>query len=205
MSQYFYFYFIFLGLFSSTQLLHNTLHAYRSLLNINSLFSLLSLFFFLLLFFFFFFLISFYLNFLLSNNHFSQLWCAQLLVSNMSLEIPLKQVNTHSQETSHTADTSTPPSTAGKTTADVDIEKENTNDAHIDPTLARHAHDEDDAMKAVDQMGGEVVEIDEPTNKRLLKTIDRHLMPIMCMVYAMNFLDSMLCYALTCLVSSETN
>ena len=71
---------------------------------------------------------------------------------------------------------------------DVDVEKER----RVNTTLEKHAHDQDEAMKAVDEMDGDLVEVDEQTSKRLLRTIDRHLMPIMCMVYAMNYLDSML-------------
>ena len=74
---------------------------------------------------------------------------------------------------------------------DVDVEKESiANERIVNTTLEKHAHDEDEAMKAVDAMNGDLVEVDEQTNKRLLRTIDNHLMPIMCIVYAMNFLDS---------------
>ncbi|KAF4552471.1 MFS-type transporter-like protein 5 [Elsinoe fawcettii] len=49
--------------------------------------------------------------------------------------------------------------------------------------------DEDEAMKAMRAYGGEPIEIDAATNKRLLRIIDWHLMPIMCVVYGMNYLD----------------
>lgn len=68
----------------------------------------------------------------------------------------------------------------------VDIEKT----THIDPTLEKHTHDADEAMKAFDELRGEAIELDEATNRRLLKTIDWHLMPIMCCIYGMNYLDS---------------
>lgn len=71
----------------------------------------------------------------------------------------------------------------------VDIEK----DKHVDPTLKKHAQDADEAMKAFDEMQGEAIELDEGTNKRLLRIIDWHMMPIMCFVYGMNYLDSMFC------------
>lgn len=61
---------------------------------------------------------------------------------------------------------------------------------HVDPTLEKHAHDADDAMKIFDELHGEAIELDEATNKRLLRTIDWHMMPIMCFVYGMNYLDS---------------
>ena len=50
-----------------------------------------------------------------------------------------------------------------------------------------HSHDADEAMKAFES--GEIIEIDEATNKRLLRTIDMHMMPIMCVVYGLNYLD----------------
>lgn len=61
---------------------------------------------------------------------------------------------------------------------------------HVDPKLEKHAHDADEAMKAMQGLGEDIT-IDEETNKRLLRTIDWHLMPIMCFVYGMNYLDSM--------------
>ena len=77
--------------------------------------------------------------------------------------------------------------------ADVDVERETgeISEKQVNDTLKQHAHDEDEAMQAVDEMNGDLVEVDEQTSKRLLRTIDNHLMPIMCMVYAMNYLDSM--------------
>jgi MFS transporter, ACS family, allantoate permease len=50
-----------------------------------------------------------------------------------------------------------------------------------------HSHDADEAMKAFES--GEIIEIDEATNKRLLRTIDLHLLPLMCVVYGLNYLD----------------
>lgn len=68
----------------------------------------------------------------------------------------------------------------------VEVEK------HVDPTLEKHAHDADEAMQAIQDLQGEAIELDEATNKRLLRRIDWHMMPIMCVVYGMNYLDSML-------------
>lgn len=73
------------------------------------------------------------------------------------------------------------------TSSGVDVEQVK----HVDPTLEKHAHDADEALKAFEGLQGETIELDEATNKRLLKTIDRHMMPIMCFVYGMNYLDSM--------------
>jgi ACS family allantoate permease-like MFS transporter len=72
------------------------------------------------------------------------------------------------------------------TSSAVDIETAK----HVDPTLEKHAHDADEAMKAFEDMHGEAIELDEATNRRLLRTIDWHMMPIMCFVYGMNYLDS---------------
>jgi ACS family allantoate permease-like MFS transporter len=69
----------------------------------------------------------------------------------------------------------------------VDIEKSK----YIDPTMEKHSHDADEAMKAIDELHGEAIELDEATNRRLLKIIDWHMMPIMCFIYGMNYLDSM--------------
>lgn len=53
--------------------------------------------------------------------------------------------------------------------------------------ILKHSHDADEAMKAF--TSGEIIEIDQATNKRLLKIIDRNLMPLMCIVYGLNYLD----------------
>ena len=80
--------------------------------------------------------------------------------------------------------------TSDKVNVNVDVEKDTiAEEKAVHGALEKHAHDQDEAMKAVDEMNGELVEVDEQTSKRLLRTIDRHLMPIMCMVYAMNYLD----------------
>lgn len=55
--------------------------------------------------------------------------------------------------------------------------------------VLKHSHDADEALKAFMGHEGEVIHIDEETNKRLLRTIDWNLMPLMCVVYGMNFLD----------------
>lgn len=68
-----------------------------------------------------------------------------------------------------------------------DIEMNGPNDYK----LVKHSTDADEAMKAFAEMQGEAIELDEATNRRLVRTIDWHIMPIMCLVYAMNFLDSM--------------
>lgn len=66
---------------------------------------------------------------------------------------------------------------------------------HVDTKPEKRPVDADEAMQVIDQLHGEplAVTIDEPTNKRLLRTIDWQMMPLMCMVYGMNYLDSMFC------------
>lgn len=61
--------------------------------------------------------------------------------------------------------------------------------ADIDQRILKHSHDADEAMKAFTEAHGEVAELDEETNRRLLRKIDWHLMPIMCAVYGLNYLD----------------
>ena len=50
--------------------------------------------------------------------------------------------------------------------------------------ILAHSHDADEAMKAF--ANGEIVEVSEADNKRLLRIIDSHLLPIMCVVYGLN-------------------
>ncbi|KAJ5527882.1 hypothetical protein N7513_012041 [Penicillium frequentans] len=76
------------------------------------------------------------------------------------------------------------------TSSAVDVETAmDMKEKHVDPTLEKHAHDADEAMKALEELHGESLELDESTNRRLLKIIDWHMMPIMCCIYGMNFLD----------------
>lgn len=62
---------------------------------------------------------------------------------------------------------------------------------YVDSTIEKHAHDADEALKALGGLQGETIELDEATNRRLLSVIDWHMMPIMCFIYGMNYLDSM--------------
>lgn len=75
--------------------------------------------------------------------------------------------------------------TEEKPPATVGIEK----DVSTEKQPAR-AHDADEALNAFEELQGEAIELDAGTNKRLLRIIDWHLMPIMCFVYGMNYLDS---------------
>jgi hypothetical protein len=53
--------------------------------------------------------------------------------------------------------------------------------------VLEHSHDADEAMKAF--ANGEVVEVTPEDNKRLLRKIDAHMLPVMCVVYGLNYLD----------------
>lgn len=62
-------------------------------------------------------------------------------------------------------------------------------EGRVSDKVLKHSHDADEAMKAFVGHEGEVIHIDEATNKRLLRKIDLNLIPIMCIVYGLNFLD----------------
>jgi hypothetical protein len=81
-----------------------------------------------------------------------------------------------------------------KDDVEVDVERANASqtEKHPDDRILKHSHDADEAMKAFSGLEGQMITIDEATNKRLLRIIDWHLMPLMCVVYGMNFLDSRL-------------
>jgi len=55
--------------------------------------------------------------------------------------------------------------------------------------LRQHSHDADAALQVFEGMEGQVMELTEEKSKALLRTIDWHLMPIMCLVYGLNYLD----------------
>lgn len=69
----------------------------------------------------------------------------------------------------------------------VDIEDGALKEGYVPDKVLQHAGDADDAMKAFTE--GEVIHIDEATNKRLLRIIDWNLMPIMCIIYGLQYLD----------------
>jgi ACS family allantoate permease-like MFS transporter len=49
---------------------------------------------------------------------------------------------------------------------------------HIDEKILKHSHDADAAMKAFEGYEGQTLELSEETNRRLLRKIDLHLMPV---------------------------
>ena len=44
--------------------------------------------------------------------------------------------------------------------------------------LLAHSHDADEALKAFASYQGQVIQLDEATNRRLLRKIDWHIMPV---------------------------
>lgn len=68
------------------------------------------------------------------------------------------------------------------------IESVSVSECPIDK-LYKRGQDADEAMKAFKDREGEVIEIDEATNKLLLRRIDWNLMPLMGVIYGMNYLD----------------
>ncbi|KAI9738826.1 MAG: hypothetical protein M1834_008333 [Cirrosporium novae-zelandiae] len=69
------------------------------------------------------------------------------------------------------------------------LEQTATVDSAVPEKVLHHVVDADEAMKAFAGHEGEVLEVDEATNKRLLRKIDWHLMPLLCAVYGLNYLD----------------
>ncbi|KAI9878358.1 MAG: hypothetical protein M1830_001139 [Pleopsidium flavum] len=59
----------------------------------------------------------------------------------------------------------------------------------VSEKVLKHANDADEAMKAFAGHEGEVIQLDEATNKRLLRRIDMNLMPLLCVIYGLNYLD----------------
>ncbi|CAF9904635.1 MAG: hypothetical protein GOMPHAMPRED_002902 [Gomphillus americanus] len=56
--------------------------------------------------------------------------------------------------------------------------------------IARLEKDGDQALKFItDRVEGEAIVINAETNRRLLRKIDLHIMPLMCIIYGLNFLD----------------
>lgn len=65
-----------------------------------------------------------------------------------------------------------------------DVEKNTVTDStpetqkHVPDYLLKHSHDADAAMKAFEGFEGQRVVLTEAENKRLLRKIDLHLMPV---------------------------
>lgn len=70
---------------------------------------------------------------------------------------------------------------------EVEVEAGALKEGHVPDKVLEHSNDADDAMKAF--AGGEAIHIDDATNKRLLRKIDWNLMPILCAIYGLQYLD----------------
>jgi MFS transporter, ACS family, allantoate permease len=75
-----------------------------------------------------------------------------------------------------------------------DIEKKavsNETAPHVDVGVLTHAdkNDADEAYKIFAAQGGEVIVITPEEERRLLRKIDLNLMPLLCIVYGLNYLD----------------
>jgi ACS family allantoate permease-like MFS transporter len=51
---------------------------------------------------------------------------------------------------------------------------------HVDKKILKHSHDADAALEALEGSEGQSIVLSEETNKRLLRKIDMHLMPVSC-------------------------
>ena len=74
---------------------------------------------------------------------------------------------------------------AGNTSTPSDMEKTPRLDSigHPQEAIIKHANDADEAMKAFEGYEGESLVLDEATNKKLLRKIDWHLMPVSTSAY----------------------
>ena len=79
--------------------------------------------------------------------------------------------------------------------AHADAEKDAKVDAHVTATAAKlgiatgHVSDLKGADGVLQYASAEAVGIDKATNKRLLRTIDLHVLPWLCGLYVLQFLD----------------
>ena len=64
-----------------------------------------------------------------------------------------------------------------------------TDDGAPPSQVLKHSHDADEAMKAFEGHEGEILVLDEATSKRLLRKIDLNIMPLLCVIYGLNYLD----------------
>jgi ACS family allantoate permease-like MFS transporter len=58
---------------------------------------------------------------------------------------------------------------------------------HISDALLKHSHDADTAMKAFEGFEGQTIELTEEANRKLLRKIDLHLMPVRTKFFAIAF------------------
>lgn len=72
-----------------------------------------------------------------------------------------------------------------------DIEKKVVSNGVGDTGILKHAdkNDADEAYKLFVEQGGESIVITPEEERKLLRKIDRNLMPLLCIVYGLNYLD----------------
>ncbi|KAJ5818573.1 hypothetical protein N7474_004164 [Penicillium riverlandense] len=75
---------------------------------------------------------------------------------------------------------------ADQVTPEADIE---TAKAIAPEEVRKYSRDDDEAMKAMADYDGPPLVLDAETNKRLLRTIDWHMLPVLCCVFGLNYLD----------------
>lgn len=63
--------------------------------------------------------------------------------------------------------------------SDLDIEGAEITEVITNHGVEKYSQDDDEAMKAMANFDGEPLILDEETSRRLLQTIDWHLMPVM--------------------------
>ena len=51
-------------------------------------------------------------------------------------------------------------------------------DGRVPADILKHSHDADEALKALQGHDGQVLELDDATNKRILRAIDWNLIPV---------------------------
>ncbi|KAJ5720697.1 uncharacterized protein N7483_008631 [Penicillium malachiteum] len=56
--------------------------------------------------------------------------------------------------------------------------------------ILKYSEEDDEALQAIANYNGPPLILDGKTNRRLLRTIDWHLMPILCCVFCLNYLDN---------------
>lgn len=64
-------------------------------------------------------------------------------------------------------------------------------DEKVGTIVLKHAdrNDADEALKVLEGEGGEVIELTAEDERKLLRKIDWNIMPLLCLVYGLNYLD----------------
>lgn len=61
----------------------------------------------------------------------------------------------------------------------------------VSNVVLKHAdrNDADEALKVLEGENGEIIELTPEDERKLLRKIDWHIMPLLCVVYGLNYLD----------------